>query len=90
MEKALPLLRHEVATQASQHNRQGDGHATSLCDDGSNSPVCVDIASLYSELVDLAKTNQKIQGWPLEVVDANVVVYKLKWKMLCLGLIRLL
>lgn len=56
--------------------RQGD--VTSLCDDGSNSPVCGAIASLYSELVDLAKTNQKIQGWSLEVVDASVVVYKLK------------
>lgn len=55
--------------------RQGD--VTSLCDDGSNSPVCGAIASLYSELVDLAKTNQKIQGWSLEV-DASVVVYKLK------------
>ncbi|KAH7978274.1 hypothetical protein HPB49_004949 [Dermacentor silvarum] len=58
--------------------RQGDGDVTSLCDDGSNSPVCGAIASLYSELVDLAKTNQKIQGWSLEVVDASVVVYKLK------------
>ncbi|KAH7979536.1 hypothetical protein HPB49_009788 [Dermacentor silvarum] len=56
--------------------RQGD--VTSLCDDGSNCPVCGAIASLYSELVDLAKTNQKIQGWSLEVVDASVVVYKLK------------
>ncbi|KAH8036038.1 hypothetical protein HPB51_016342 [Rhipicephalus microplus] len=58
--------------------RQGDGNVTSLCDDGSNSPMCGAIASLYSELVDLAKTNQKIQGWSLEVVDASVVVYKLK------------
>ncbi|KAH8021299.1 hypothetical protein HPB51_014870 [Rhipicephalus microplus] len=58
--------------------RQGDGDVTSLCDDGSNSPGCGAIASLYSELVDLAKTNQKIQGWSLEVVDASVVVYKLK------------
>lgn len=40
--------------------------------------MCGAIASLYSELVDLAKTNQKIQGWSLEVVDASVVVYKLK------------
>lgn len=58
--------------------RQGDGDVTSLCDDGSNSPVCEAVASLYSELVYLTKTNQKIEGWSLEVVDASVVVYKLK------------
>ncbi|KAH8019311.1 hypothetical protein HPB51_018823 [Rhipicephalus microplus] len=33
--------------------------------------------SAVGELMDLAKTNQKIQGWSLEVVDASVVVYKL-------------
>ncbi|KAH7949651.1 hypothetical protein HPB49_013217 [Dermacentor silvarum] len=70
-----PALRR--APPVNVRKRQGDGDVTSLCDDGSNSPVCGAIASLYNELVYLAKTNRKIQGWSLEVVDASVV-YKLK------------
>ncbi|KAH7959876.1 hypothetical protein HPB49_014547 [Dermacentor silvarum] len=55
-----PALRR--APPVKVRKRQGDGDVTSLCDDGSNSPVCGAIASLYNELVDLAKTNQKSQG----------------------------
>ncbi|KAH7971539.1 hypothetical protein HPB49_025581 [Dermacentor silvarum] len=59
--------------------RQGDGDVTSLCDGGSNSAVCRAIASLYSELVDFAKTKcigDISSTEPVVGKDAYLTIYR--------------
>ncbi|KAH7977781.1 hypothetical protein HPB49_003577 [Dermacentor silvarum] len=65
------------ASPVKVRKRQGDGDVTSLCDDGSNSPVCGAIASLYSELgtlnIDRLGCVDREAGFTCQVLNFIIV-----------------